>query len=376
MRLRARLVACTLTCLLLCEAALAELEGRRVADVLDELRAQGLTFIYNTQLLPERLRVLSEPQARGGLELAREVLAPHRLDLSPVAPGVYAVVPSPAGADPATAPVPATLPTTAESMGEVVVQTSRYTLAADAIPSQTFFTQEQVKSLPRLGDETLRALQRLPGIATNGFSSVGPVRGGEPNETAIVLDGLRLYEPFHLKDFLSPVSLLDSRSIEGIEFYSGGFPAVYGDRMSAIIDASSVRPNAASYYELGLSLFHASALAATEFADTRGHVLASARRSNVGDLAHYAENDFGEPRLLRCLRSRRLALRRRPARLLQRPAVARFASTRCDPRERRCPPTGTPMRTPGARSSGTGRSVPPVGSSSRTPTSSTSATGK
>ena len=47
------------------------------------------------------------------------------------------------------------------------------------------------------------------------------VRGGLPNETAIVLDGLRLYEPFHLKNFLSPVSLLDSRLIQSMEIYSG-----------------------------------------------------------------------------------------------------------------------------------------------------------
>ena len=296
MRTLGRLACCVLAGVLLCRSALADLDGRRIADVLDELRPQGFTFIYNTQIVPSQLRVQGEPQARGGLELAREVLAPHRLVLSPVAPGVYAVVPAPGdSATPPAIATPAPAPAAGESMGEVVVQTSRYTLAADAIPSQTFFTQEQVKSLPRLGDETLRALQRLPGIATNGFSSLGPVRGGEPNETAIVLDGLRLYEPFHLKNFLSPVSLLDSRIIDGIEFYSGGFPAVYGDRMSAIIDAASVRPNASSYYELGLSLFHASALAAVDFADTRGHLLASARRSNVGDLAHYAENDFGEP---------------------------------------------------------------------------------
>ena len=149
--------------------------------------------------------------------------------------------------------------------------------------------------MPRLADETLRAVQRLPGTTTNGFSSIGSVRGGEPNETAIVLDGLRLYEPFHLKNFLSPVSLLDSRLIDGIEFYSGGFPVVYGDRMSAIIDATTVRPADPRYFELGLNLFHASALAATQFADGRGHALVSARRSNLGDLAHLSENDFGEP---------------------------------------------------------------------------------
>src|SRR5262245_56690623 len=149
--------------------------------------------------------------------------------------------------------------------------------------------------MPRLADETLRAVQRLPGTTTNGFSSIGSVRGGEPNETAIVLDGLRLYEPFHLKNFLSPVSLLDSRLIDGIEFYSGGFPVAYGDRMSAIIDATTVRPLEPRYFEIGVNLVHASALAATQFAGGRGHALASGRRSNVGDLAALSENDFGEP---------------------------------------------------------------------------------
>ena len=117
--------------------------------------------------------------------------------------------------------------------------------------------------MPRLADETLRAVQRLPGTPTNGFSSIGPVRGGEPNETAIVLDGLRLYEPFHLKNFLSPVSLLDSRLIDGIEFYSGGFPVDLRrshERDHRCHDRAARDPR---YFELGLNLFHASALAAS-----------------------------------------------------------------------------------------------------------------
>ncbi len=175
------------------------------------------------------------------------------------------------------------------------MQTSRYTLSSDYATSPTFLTQDQIKDLPELADETLRAVQRLPGSATNGFSSLGPIRGGEPGETAIILDGLRLYEPFHLKNFLSPVSLLDSRLIDGIEFYSGGFPAIYGDRMSAIVDARSVRPGQPRYVELGLNLFHSSALGSTAFADDRGHALLSYRRSNLGDLVQFSEKDYGEP---------------------------------------------------------------------------------
>jgi outer membrane receptor protein involved in Fe transport len=292
MKDRLRLASWLLVCALLAAPASAqELRGRRISDVLDELRSTGLTFIYNTQILPNDLRVETEPRAREGVELAREILAARGLSLSHVAPGVFAVV---AGQPPQPPPETAA-ETAAATVEEVVVQTSRYRLATAEVAQRTFLTQEQVKNMPRLADETLRAVQRLPGTTTNGFSSIGSVRGGEPNETAIVLDGLRLYEPFHLKNFLSPVSLLDSRIIDSIEFYSGGFPVDYGDRMSAIIDAATVRPAEPLYFELGLNLFHASGLAAGQFADGRGHALLSARRSNVGDLADLSENDFGKP---------------------------------------------------------------------------------
>jgi outer membrane receptor protein involved in Fe transport len=283
-----------LICTLLATPAWAEdFRGRKVSEVLDELRSAGLTFIYNTQIVPSDLRIETEPHARSGTELAREILAAHGLALSQVAPSVFAVVASQAAPEPDAAP-DSTSSQDAE-LEEVIVQTSRYRLATGEIASRTFLTQEQVKNMPRLADETLRAVQRLPGTTTNGFSSIGSVRGGEPNETAIVLDGLRLYEPFHLKNFLSPVSLLDSRLIDTLEFYSGGFPVAYGDRMSAIIDATAVRPADPHYFEVGVNLFHSSALAATQFDNGRGHAMVSGRRSNVGDLAELSENDFGEP---------------------------------------------------------------------------------
>jgi hypothetical protein len=268
--------------------------GRPVGDVLDDLRAQGLTFIYNTRLVPPDLRVEREPQARSGIELATEILAAHGLRASQAAPGVYAIV----TAGTATPPprTEASLARASDAkLEEIVVHASRYRLTADLTGSAAVLTQEDISNMPRLGDETLRAVQRLPGFASNGFSSLGAVRGGEPNETAIVLDGLRLYEPFHLKNFLSPISLLDSRVIDSMEVYSGGFPVIHGERMSSIIEASSVEPAPDRYYEAGLSLFHANLLASSPFADGRGHGLLSGRRSNASELARFSEKEYGEP---------------------------------------------------------------------------------
>jgi outer membrane receptor protein involved in Fe transport len=290
-----RCLACVLVAILAfasIESHAAGFVNRRVTDVLSELHDAGLTFIYSTYTISPELRVVSEPQARAGIELAREILAQHGLTLVEAAPRVYSVVRS-ARPPPTDAAARQTAP--AAPVEEVVVQASRYRIDNDFERLSTVLSQDQLRDLPQLADETLRAVQRLPGSATNGFSSVGPVRGGEPGEMAIVLDGLRLYEPFHLKNFLSPVSLLDSRVIADVEFFSGGFPAIYGDRMSAIIDAHSVRPEQPRYYEVGANLLHSSALGSVAFDDGRGHALLSYRRSNLSDLAHFVENDFGEP---------------------------------------------------------------------------------
>src|SRR4030095_11952143 len=114
-----------LICTLLATPAWAEdFRGRKVSEVLDELRSAGLTLIYKTQIGPSELRIETEPHARSGTELAREILAAHGLALSQVAPSVFAVVasqaPNPAP-DSATSPEPA--------VEEVLVTTRRYRLA-------------------------------------------------------------------------------------------------------------------------------------------------------------------------------------------------------------------------------------------------------
>jgi hypothetical protein len=99
--------------------------------------------------------------------------------LSQVAPKVFAVVANRAARAPDRALTAAS--SRAAEVEEVIVQTSRYRLATDQLASRTFLTQGQVKehAAPRRRDAASGA--RLPGTTTNGFSSIGSVRGGEPN---------------------------------------------------------------------------------------------------------------------------------------------------------------------------------------------------
>ena len=89
----------------------------------------------------------------------------------------------------------------------------------------------------RFAEDVLKAVHRLPGAASNGLAGLAHMRGGDTNETLVILDGLPLYEPFHLRMLQSPSSVLDERIVDGLDVFAGGFTAEYGDRMSAIIDA-------------------------------------------------------------------------------------------------------------------------------------------
>jgi hypothetical protein len=268
--------------------------GLQLDAVLPEFSSRGLELVYNSAIVPPSLRVIREPSPGTDLEVLAQLLEPHGLRASQVAGDVYAIVKAESSSTVATNQ-DAMTPRSVAPLQNVVVNASRYSLAAEIPDVHTFLTQTQVEAMPHLADDSLKAVHRLPGAASNGLSGLAHMRGGEENETLIVFDGLPMYEPFHLRLLQSPVSVLDQRVVDSLDVYAGGFTAEYGDRMSAIIDAQSVHPAADRYYELGLSLFHVNGLASQRFADGRGQWLASIRRSNLDVVADTLDSDLGEP---------------------------------------------------------------------------------
>jgi len=265
--------------------------GRSLSDVLNEIGTPSMRLIYSSEVVPPGLRVAVEPTAQAGAALLEQLLAPHGLRAEHVSGAVYAVVRAPPGAAPPS-PTASASPVPIE---EVVVASSRYRLADDTLLERTFLTQAELEALPRLADDSLKAVHRLPGAATNGLSGLAYMRGGEQSETLIVFDGLPMYEPFHLRVLASAASVLDPRTLDSLDVYAGGFTAEFGDRISAVIDARSTRPEADRYYEAGLSLFYANALASARFADGRGQWLAAARRSNLDIISDLVEGEVGKP---------------------------------------------------------------------------------
>ena len=178
----------------------------------------------------------------------------------------------------------------------MVVSASRYDLLRQREGSEFELTQSEIANLPDIGDDPLRSVARLPGTATNGFSGKSHIRGGEVDEQLVLFDGLRLYNPWHLKDFQSLFSAIDPAIMKGMNVHTGGFPARYGDRMSSVVDIRTIDPPAGPFHEVSQSLFNSSLLTAGSTDNGRIDWLASARRGNLDLVLDVMEPDIGDPK--------------------------------------------------------------------------------
>lgn len=96
----------------------------------------------------------------------------------------------------------------------------------------------KVENLPCiLGEpDILRVLQNMPGIQSGNTGTSGLfVRGTDPGQSLVLLDGVPLYNINHLYGFYS---VFNSDAINSATLYKGGFPARYGGRSSAIMDVT------------------------------------------------------------------------------------------------------------------------------------------
>ena len=114
---------------------------------------------------------------------------------------------------------------------EVSVEAERISLRA-----------KPVQQLPALGEaDLLRSLQLLPGIqAVSDISSGLYVRGGGPDQTAILLDDIPLYNPSHLFGLFST---FNPDAIKEVNLYKGAYPATYGRTLGAVLDVSNREGN-------------------------------------------------------------------------------------------------------------------------------------
>ena len=177
---------------------------------------------------------------------------------------------------------------------EIIVTSSLHRLEYVQTGTPTYLDRQLATRVPTTGDEATRITTRLPGTANGGISSRSHVRGGESNEVLFLLDGHRLYEPFHLKDFQAVATIVNSNAIDGIDYYTGAYPARYGDRMSGVMNLSLRQPEKPVQTELAFSFFNTSVLSLGTIPGG-GDWLFAARRGNLDIIADTVNPDVGSP---------------------------------------------------------------------------------
>ena len=159
------------------------------------------------------------------------------------------------------------------------IQPGTFGLLEDVTPGTArTLTREEIQTLPQLGEDVFRAMKQLPGVASGDISTRLSLRGGADREILVRLDGLELYDPYHVKDWDGALGIVDINLLGGVELRSGGFGVQDGDRMTGVLDMTSRRPEGDAKTTLGLSISSASFMSRGTFDTGRGTWLFSARR--------------------------------------------------------------------------------------------------
>jgi hypothetical protein len=102
-------------------------------------------------------------------------------------------------------------------------------------PGAVRLDAETLRATPAVFErDVLRSVQALPSVAAvSDFSAAPYIRGGSPDQTLVTLDGIPLYNPYHLGGMLSAV---DPDAVESVDVLAGAFPASVGDRAAGAMD--------------------------------------------------------------------------------------------------------------------------------------------
>jgi hypothetical protein len=145
--------------------------------------------------------------------------------------------------------------------------------------------------VPSVGEpDVIRIVQLLPGVvARNDYSTGLNVRGGSADQNLVLLDGIPIYNPFHMGGVFS--TFVDA-TVGGIELMTGAFPARFDGRLSSVLDvrsADETRPGV--HVTADISVLAATARVAGASGDGRGSWSFAARRTYADAMASTFSND-------------------------------------------------------------------------------------
>lgn len=164
-------------------------------------------------------------------------------------------------------------------LDHIVVTPGSFSVMGNKSLTMQSLTKEDIEDLS-FGEDIYRAITRIPGISANDFSAKFNIRGGEDNEVLVMLDGMELTDPFHVKDIMGgALSIVDATIIQNADILTGGFNAEYGNKMSGVFNISSIQPTEnTKSFSASLSMMNARIMSKGTFNNSKSSYIFSARR--------------------------------------------------------------------------------------------------
>jgi hypothetical protein len=167
------------------------------------------------------------------------------------------------------------------SLEEVVVTAERPNAQVEQVQMSTIKMEiADIKKMPQLLGEVdlIRSIQLLPGVTTVGEGASGfDVRGGNIDENLILLDEAPVYNASHVFGFFS---VFNADAIKDVQLQRGGIPAMYGGRLSSVLDIRQKEGNMKNFSGSGgIGLISSRLLLEGPITKDKSSFVVSARRS-------------------------------------------------------------------------------------------------
>lgn len=126
------------------------------------------------------------------------------------------------------------------SIGEVIVNSGRDKIAAPLMRIPV----KDIHLLPSASGSFEAILKTMPGVSSNNeLTSQYSVRGGNFDENLVYVNDIEIFRPFLIRSGQQEgLSFINPDLISSVKFSSGGFSAMYGDRMSSVLDIIYRKP--------------------------------------------------------------------------------------------------------------------------------------
>lgn len=126
-------------------------------------------------------------------------------------------------------------------LDEVIISGNRAVANEAALLSARSLNAEELLRIPGSLDDPARAIRKFPGISTSPYITLNDisVRGNTPRGIMWRLEGVDIYNPNHfavMGESSGAVTVFSQRLLSNSDFYSGAFPADFGNALGGVFD--------------------------------------------------------------------------------------------------------------------------------------------